>query len=141
MIATAALSRQPSHPDAPRFDDREVASPIATRSYCARKLLPDIAGSRHGEAHQDYTAPCRQSRRLGKFTEILVKCEKNAFIAGGLRQDFSIGAARGDRPDPNNIVSGRIKSGTAAPGKLSLARKRISSGARIYPFSAEHVAS
>ncbi len=118
MIATAALSRQRSHPDAPRFDDREVASPIATRPYYVGKLLPDIAGSRHGEAHQDYTASCRQSRRFGKLTEILVEREKNAFIASGPRKDFSIGAARCGCPDPNDIMPGRAKSGDRRARKI-----------------------
>jgi hypothetical protein len=95
-----------------------VASLIATRRYCVSKPLPDIAGSRHGETHQDYTAPCRQSRRLGKFTEILVERKRNAFIASGPCQDFSIGAARRGRPDPNDIMPGRIKNGDCCAGKI-----------------------
>jgi hypothetical protein len=85
--------------------------------------LPDIAGSRHGEAYQDYTAPSRQSRRLGKLTEILVEREKNAFIANGPRQDFPIGAARRDRPDPNDILPSRGKSGDRCAGKILVGKE------------------
>jgi hypothetical protein len=87
------------------------------------KLLLDITGSRHWEAHQDYTAPCRQSRRLGKLAEILVEREKKAFIAGGLCQDFSIGAARGGRSDPNDIMSSRIESGNCCAGKILVGKE------------------
>jgi hypothetical protein len=92
--------------------------------------LSDIAGSWHGEAHQDDTAPCRQSRRLGKFTEVLVEREKNAFIASGPRQDLSIGTPRRDRPDPNDIVPSRDKSGNCCAGKIL-----VSEEAHIKPRS------
>ena len=64
------------------------------------------------------TTPHCAGRAVSKFAEILVEREKNAFIASGPCQDFAIGAAGRGRPDPNDIMPGRIKSGDCCAGKI-----------------------
>jgi hypothetical protein len=128
------------HSDAPRFDNREMISPIASRHNRVSKLLADIVRPGHGQAYQRDAAPFRQCRCLGKFTEVLVEGQKNARVLGSPRQPFPVGAAWCLGSDPNNVMTGRTKSREADPGKFSLARKRISSRARIHSFRAQHVA-
>lgn len=126
-FGVAALYLFGSHARATR-PGRRVASPIVARCYQVSEPPPHLAWPWHRDAQQDDTGCARQRRPSGLLAEILVEGQQNALMpaAAILTQMMSC---------PTDL-----RAATAAAGKFSLARKRMSGCAREYFLRVQRVA-